>query len=326
MRSFRWPAHGSLGAVALLLLLTAPVARAQSANSATAQALFDDAKQLMAAGKPSEACPKFAESQRLDPGLGTLLNLAACYETAGQLASAWSTFLEADSAASAAGSAEGMRVARERSAALAPKLSKLVITVSATPPDGLEIKRDDQIVGRPQWGVPIPADPGKHRVLVSAPGRTPWQAEVTLTEPGSQVEVKVPELAVAPVAAPSASAPAPVVPSRGGLGTQRYIAIGSGVLGVAGVVVGSVFGLRAKSKHDSAEDHCDGSACRDQTGVELRTQARSAGNVSTVGFIVGGVGLAGAAVLWFTAAPESPEAPRAALELGPGRLAVHGTF
>jgi tetratricopeptide (TPR) repeat protein len=104
--------------------------RAEASDSVVAQALFDDGKRLMAAGNVVEACPKFEESQRRDPGTGTLLNLAACYEQSGRLASAWSTYLAAAFSAHAAGDAAREALARDGAQALEPRLSKLVIRVA----------------------------------------------------------------------------------------------------------------------------------------------------------------------------------------------------
>src|SRR6266498_2939701 len=97
----------------------------------------------LADGKFAEACPKLGESQRLDPGVGTQFHLADCYERIGQTASAWAGFLEAASGAKALGQTEREKVARERAAALAPRLSKLTIVAArAADVPGLEIKRD----------------------------------------------------------------------------------------------------------------------------------------------------------------------------------------
>src|SRR4051794_10088 len=94
---------------AIALLASASSARAEpSADSAgqarvEAEALFVEAKALLQAGEIARACAKLAESERLDPAAGTLLNLADCYEKNGQLASAWVTFREATTASERSG-------------------------------------------------------------------------------------------------------------------------------------------------------------------------------------------------------------------------------
>jgi hypothetical protein len=69
-----------------------------------------------------------------------------------------------------------------------------------------------------------------------------------------------------------------------------------------GLALGSVFGAAAvgKKSDSNADGHCTGNVC-DATGVALRQDAVNAGNRSTVAFVVGGVAVAGGAVLWFTA-------------------------
>ena len=118
---------GAACLTALASLVASPLAHAD--DSAAAQSLFDQAKKEMAAHDYADACPKLEESLRLQEGIGTLLNLASCYEHAGKFASAWSKYLEVATKARAAGQAARARIGRERADALAPKLSNLVVDV-----------------------------------------------------------------------------------------------------------------------------------------------------------------------------------------------------
>src|SRR5215204_2648434 len=90
-----------LTCAASLWLLPA-TAGAQERDPAAAQALFDQAKELIRQRKFAEACPKLQESNRLDPGIGTQFHLADCYEQSGRVASAWAAFLDVASQARAA--------------------------------------------------------------------------------------------------------------------------------------------------------------------------------------------------------------------------------
>src|SRR5688572_27323641 len=87
LRRVRVPRNASVrfSRCVLVLLVCLSVARHAKAEpsaseQATARSLFDQGRALATEGKYEQACPKFEESQRLHPGIGTLFNLASCYE------------------------------------------------------------------------------------------------------------------------------------------------------------------------------------------------------------------------------------------------------
>jgi hypothetical protein len=317
---------------------------AQGSDPVGAQVLFDQAKKLMAAGNYVEACPKLEESQRLDPGSGTLLNLADCYEHVGKTATAWGKFVEAVSAARAANNSKREHEAHERAKALFPLLSNIRINVAVsdkTP--GLEVKRDGAVVGNAQWGTPMPIDPGEHVVSVAAPARIPWETKVKVDQGGHTVVVAVPQLAAAPVAVVAPPQGGNVVPSRSsagggvgsdttqenegrGLGIQKTLALVAGGIGVAAIALGSVYGLKSMSKRNEADELCPPECGGSSPAATANDQAWTAGNVATAGFIVGGAALAGGVVLWLTAAPSSNSPTTAQVGIGPASVVVRGSW
>jgi hypothetical protein len=83
--------------------------------------------------------------------------------------------------------------------------------------------------------------------------------------------------------------------------TQKTLAIVAGGVGIVGIGLGTVMGLVASSKWSSAQSDC-GNGCGPNAPAQgEKSDASTFATVSTVGFVVGGVGLVGAAALWFTA-------------------------
>ncbi|MFO0671197.1 MAG: hypothetical protein U0235_16480 [Polyangiaceae bacterium] len=169
----------------------AHAARAQaSANDrAVAEALFRDARQLSTSERWAEACPKFAESQRLDPKLGTLLYLATCHEREGKLASAWVEFTEARAQAARANQNDRERHrerARDghRAAALAHRSRSRSADRGANP------RADGKALSSAVLGSPIPVDPGDHTIGASAPDREPTTPKVSIVGEGQLLKVR----------------------------------------------------------------------------------------------------------------------------------------
>ncbi len=330
-----------IAAAALIPLIAgaigwAPNARAQTASDSgkvAAEALFEEGRNLVAAGKFAEGCSKFADSQRLDPSPATLLNLANCWEKLDRTATAWAVYREAASAANAVGRKDYVATAQRRADALAPKLARLIVNVTK-PVDGLEIKRDGVSVDRAEWGVAIPIDSGSHAIAATAPAHKAWESNVEAIQNGAQVTVTVPELEASPVVAlsnpppPSAetSAPAPPAsatpsPENGGshAGAQRVVGVVVAGLGVVGVALGGVFALNAKSQYNDSLNACEKGnpdLC-DPSGVSQRGDARTDGNVATVAMSVGAAAILAGGILWFTAPSGSAQAAGATFGIAP---------
>ncbi len=297
----RRPAAVALGLVAIGLVTPTAwpgdaAAQSSGRNPATAQALYDEARQLIQAGKYSEACPKFDESYKLDPGGGTLLNLADCYEKEGKIALAWSTFIEAMVVAQRDGRRDRVEFAGRHIAFLESRLAHLTIQVpEGVRRPGLTITLDDSPLGEAGWGVAVPVDPGRHVVRAEAPGKRPFETSVDVAA-GNAVHdaVEIPPLADAALemSRGARAGGSGVTPSDGEQSHSRSLAgwIVGGV-GIASIGVGSYFGLRAFSRWSDRNAECV-PACS-QEAKSAGEDANQSATISDIGF---GAGLAAVAV------------------------------
>lgn len=325
-----------LSFLAPLALLVPSVAGAQTENQAAAEALFDEARKLAKAGDYATACPKFAESQRLDAAVGTLLYLADCYEQVGKTASAWAAFREAASLAKAAGQSEREAVAQRRAASLSPRLSRITMVV---PPEadhpGLLVLRNGVSVPREIWGMPMPVDPGKHEYEISAPGKKASRIEIELkpTEDARDLKLSPLEDAAAAPPAPSSSSsapapaptPVPAAPEPSSPGTQRTAGLIVAGVGLLGTGLGAYLALRARTQSEDADALCrpeDRTRCKAE-GARLGNDARSSANLATAAFSLGASALLGGALLYLLApSPTTTGRPRLLPALGPAHAGL----
>jgi hypothetical protein len=364
MRAGYTSGHRALLAAAALLLVAggARHAGAEPADVAVAESLFREGKERMAAKDYPRACPKLADSFRLDPATGTLLALAMCHERAGKLATAWAEYADAASRSKREARADREKAAREKVTALEPRLSSLTISVArgVTEMAGLEITRNGVPVGSGTLGTAVPVDGGTYTIGASAPGKKTWSAQVTIGQSGERHTMNVPGLedappaaATAPVAAKSPAPPAkpavvpPVTtsearsaPPEADKGGSGYGALAAATIvgGVVSVGIGTVYMLRAMAKNEDSKNGCDGDKCS-SAGTQDRLDARAYGNVATVGFLAGGVLLAMGTTLYIVGSPKpapahapGPAPTSASLQatplVGPGAFGgvLQGTF
>lgn len=304
----RWIiAELALGAA--LLAASPATAHAQTASSA-AETLFQDGKALLARGQLKEACEKLAASHKLEPAVGALAALGACYEKDGRTAAALTTFRAGLSLA------QSRRDAREK--VFAEKIAELepsvpTVLFSAAPgvrgASGVSLELDTLTLDLAVVGSELAVDPGAHRLTVRAPQRAPRETTFTVKsgERGFPLRIELGPPADASGAGPSE-----------GDSIQKPVAIALMGAGALGLGLGTFFGIRTLSLASDAKSLCrTGTDCADYRGAQDRYD--SGKGTATAANVFFGLGLAaaGAGVVLYVLAPSAAKTGLAPA-VGPG--------
>jgi hypothetical protein len=319
-------------AVIFILVTWSSMALAQS-KGAQAEVLFRQGRSLMTAGKVAEACTAFDESQKLEPAVTTLLNLAACREKLGQVATAWGLFLDAVRQTRSAGDAATQQlhdIAEARARKLEPRVSKLTINVpQRSQVDGLEIMRGAEPVNAGLWNRALPIDGGTYTITARAPGASHWSTEVTVAPERDTKTIEIPDLRNLPrdLEKPTSSShvdegeregerPPPRAPSK-----AVPLALGAGAL----VLLGGGLGLElwAESNYDAAKSEMMSQSRRDSLYDSAATKRYVAQGLVVTGLAAGGI-----AVWLYLRNGERGAPTSASVQVVPtaGGLAVAGWF
>jgi serine/threonine-protein kinase len=330
------------------VLLFAGAVRAEPDDTAPlrAQALFDEARALMKEGRYSEACPKLAESQRLDPGGGTLLNLGICHARAGLTATAHTELRAALAQAETDNRADRVKTAQHQLDELSPKLSWLRIQAASDITTlGVRIEIDGVELSHADFGNELPIDPGVHEVKATAPGHLPWSTRVQIAPALDHQSVDVPALEPEPRPLPAAPPPpaavagavavapkrAPPETSAASSGTPSWIGYATGGAGIVALGVGTYFGVRAVTLKNRSDKYCDDAGnCENPDAVKDFNAGKQAALLADVFVGVGivGVGVGTCLLLFSPEKTSSDTAVRVSLGATPmgGGVTARGRF
>jgi hypothetical protein len=326
---------GSRLAVSALCAL-AGVAGAQPRpdDKAEADRLFEEGRELISKGQRDAACQKFDLSIRKDPrAVGTMLNLGLCREDAGRVATAMALYAEARDRAHDQGLHEHQEAAERKLALLSPRVPHVKIALAAGTPPAVRVLVDELVLAPDQLD-DVKIDPGHHALIVTAPGRLPYEGSFDIKE-SEHHTVPVPELASGTT----------IVGDNRRATYGKVAMIGGGALVAGGIVLGWVaanqywdqFPSPSRDGYLASEP---GKNCWtapgtgtdvvrkcNSNGSDALASARRLANVSTGVVIAGGVAAAAGVVLYLLR-PTREDAPHVALEIGADHtgLAVAGRF
>jgi len=336
------------------------VARAQSdADRATARELGQQGERALFAKDYKKAEDRFRRADQLVHAPTLELGLARALAGEGKYVEAQETYnrIVRQGVAPGAPAAfeHALEDAKKEVGTVSPKIGGVTITVSASgggDVPGASVVLDDAPVNTASLGVRRLVDPGAHVLRATAAGYKPAELRFSVPEGGSVTEaltldkdLSAPAPATVPAGAsatPANAAPATAGPAAATTPEQPQAASGHKSilpwvafgLGGAGLALGAVTGAMAMGKHSDLATACNAgpSSCPSTQQSNIDSY-HTMGLLSTVGFVVGGVGVAAGAVLLLMQ-PKAESAPAAAQPaalrvtpvVGPGSIGAVGTF
>ena len=283
------------------------VARAdENADHQKADRIFEQAQQLKQAGRTAEACAKYDESLRYNRNAaGTLLNVALCHEEANRVATALNYFTQARDIAREHSLNEHRAAAEEHIAKLEPLVPHISIAFAEIA-TATKLVIDDKV--HPITGADdIRVDPGTRHIVVTAPGRLPYETTVSIRAREKKT-VEIPKLQP------------PVTVSRARRTIGQIVTFSGAALVGTGIALGFVADRRYQGELDNGN-------CRfvmglsapqcNPDGYKTTSNALTLGTVGTVVGITGGVAVAVGAYLWFFAPKEPSTREQATVTLAP---------
>lgn len=281
--------HARIITLVAAFVVAAPV----TANAQDADKLFKEARRLVEAGDYAHACPMFADSERLEPAPGTLLNLADCEKNVGQLISAQEHYRLA---ASGFPKNDPRRAfCAKKADDLEPRIAHMTLRLAPGSPKDTVVKRNDAVVA--DLGKSERVDPGAMAIIVSAPGHVDRPYPLALKD-GDTIDLTLQVGAVQPERVEVVVTAPPT--HEASASPLRPIGIAVASIGLVSLATGVITGVMAIDRASTVTAHCNTTTnvCIDQTGYDAAQDGRVLSPLSTATIIAGGVLVAAGAVFF----------------------------
>ncbi|EYF06941.1 hypothetical protein [Chondromyces apiculatus] len=298
------------------------------ADRATARTLAVEGQDALERGDFRTALDRFSRADAIIQAPTLRIGVARAQVGVGELIKAQETYnrilRENLSADAPEAFVLAVEEARKEVAHLAPRIPAVTITLAGDAPSP-RVTIDDVALPAAVIGVRRLVDPGPRVIRATAEGYVPAEARVSLTE-GSHQEVRL-TLTRVGATPPAAGGKSPDGAEGGGFPAKTLGIVALGV-GGAGLILGGVTGGLALGKHSDLSERCPGGQCPSGEASTLDSY-HTLGTLSTVGFVVGGVGVAAGTILLLTAPRASSASSQGAWiapRVGLGYLGAEGRF
>ncbi len=331
---------------ACLLLTSAAVVLAGSASAddakdtAAARAFGQDGVMLADQGKCAAAIEKLDRAEKLHHAPTTAARLGECEIQVGKIIAGTERLQRLIREGLPPSPPRSFVAAMDRAQktldAALPRIATLRISVKAPAGTKATVVVDDETISSALIGADMPADPGSHKISASAKGLITDTKQVTLKdgETNGLTLTLIVDPNYKPEPAPVAVTPGPGLttgpsttpPPDRKTNVLPFVAFGIGAVGLG---VGAVTGLIVGSKSSDLSKNCRSDGACPSSQDSTLSSANTMATVSTIGFIVGGAGVAAGVILLLTQGATTTTAsrkPGIQPRVGVGYAGLDGTF
>lgn len=318
-------------ATSMMTAAAASAAEPSPADIAQARDLSVQAQQMFEQGKLEESEKHWIAAEKLYPAAPTLtLGLARTQAKLGKLVLSQENYKKIireneNNPNLSPAFKDAVESAKAEVGAVSARIANVIIKVEG--PASPTVTIDGQPVSASTLGLKRPVDPGAHTIKAEAQGYTPVTQNFQVAEAGlAEANIKMEK-------GPDGSPPGQgskveVGPGKSSNKTMAFVAFG---VGGAGLIFGAVTGILAIGKHGDLADKCANDKCPSNLQDDVDSY-KTMGLLSTIGFIVGGVGAAAGTVLLITAPKEGSSTAATTRKtgwtpyIGAGGGGIRGTF